>query len=487
MGRRESPNFAMDLQYPLGHWHAEIPESLKPLSAFPKRAILPCEIKSREFDSKLLLACFLAERGWTSVVGSRNEIHMRLHRIPRSIYLGKDIRFSSSTIVTMLRLLGHRFLAMDEEAQFFLSRERYRKSRVDDYVLSHAEALFAWGPENALAWKQAPAYKGQPIHLSGNGRIDMLRPETRALCAARCAELKARYGDFILVNTNFGAINHFMSNLSANVNDGDKEPAMRGHDNGYLVHRQKLLCAFLTLLPAMAKRFPKTKIILRPHPAENHDVWREALNGYPGVEINSEGSVIPWLLASRALVHNGCTTGSEAYILGKVTLAFQPVMSKDFDLHVPNELSFSVKTEAELFKMLDQVMQGKLTYSDLQSAERNKILENSVSATDGDLATQRIADVLDEFVSVESVPSTNMIAWPVGAAVTLARAAIKHYNRNRPGHKSNVAYTRHRFPHTELTEVQTRIAEFASCLDYFSGFSVREDSENVFIVSPTRS
>jgi surface carbohydrate biosynthesis protein len=363
-----------------------------------------------------------------------------------------------------------------------LSRERYRKSRVDDDVFSRAELLFAWGPENALAWTEVPTYRGQPIHQTGNGRIDLLRPETRRLYNGRCAELKARHGDFILVNTNFGAINHFMDALSANVRAEDTQQAVRGHDNGYLLHRQIVLRAFVELLPDFAKRFPKHKIILRPHPSESHAFWRTLLKDCPNVEINNEGNVVPWILASQALVHNGCTTGLEAYILGKMTIAYQPVISDEFDLHVPNELSLSVKTEPELLEIMGQVLQGKLGFADLQNKKRDAILKNIVSATTGDLATESIAGVLDDFVSSE-VWRKNLVTWPVGAAITLGRAAIKRFNRNRPGHKSNIAYSRHRFPQTELGEVQSRIVDFGACLNCFSKVIVRQDSDNIFVVT----
>jgi surface carbohydrate biosynthesis protein len=455
---------------------------LKPLSAFPKRAILPCEIKSREFDSKLLLACFLAERGWTSIVGSRNDIHMKLHRFPRSIYLGKDVRFSSGTIVTMLRLLGHRFVAMDEEAQFFLSRERYRKARVDDTVLSHAEALFAWGPENALAWAEAPGYKGQPIHQTGNGRIDLLRPELRALYAERTAELKQRYGDFILVNTNFGAINHFFGNLSVSVSEDDTRPVTKAHDNGYILHRQNLFHAFVKLLPKLAQKFPKHKIVLRPHPGESPDAWREIVKGNPNVEINMEGSVVPWILACKALVHNGCTTGLEAYVLGETVIAYQPHISAEFDLRLPNDLSQQAKSEDELIAQLNQAVSGKLVGSDLHTSERRNILARYIEAAEGDLATVRIAGLMDEFAAQPVASNTNIMTWPVGAAIVLGRSILKWYHSNRYGHKSNIAYTRHRFPHTEVDEVKSRIAEFATCLGQYSGLTVRQLDENIFEV-----
>jgi surface carbohydrate biosynthesis protein len=490
MAAHESPNFAlyfggnfrMDLAVPMRHLQAAISESFKPLSLFPKRAILPCEIKSREFDSKLLLACFLAERGWTSVVGSRNDIHLKLHRIRRSVYLGKDVRFSSGTIITMLRLLGHRFDAMDEEAQFFPSRERYRKSRVDGYVLSHAEVLYAWGPENALAWKEAPTYKGQPIHLTGNGRIDLLRPETRGLYAARRDELKARYGDFILVNTNFSTTNHFFGNLSINVSEDDEEPATRAHANGYLLHRQRLFQAFVDLMPKLARQFPKTKIILRPHPGENHDAWRDVVKNNPNVEINSEGSVVPWILASRALVHNGCTTALEAYVLGGTAITYQPHVSAEFDSRLPNELSLSAKSTDELFALLKQALNGKISGRDLHTEARRQILAQYVAAEEGDLATERMAGLMDALSSQAIASNTNIMTWPVGAAIVLGRALLKRYHSNRRGHKSNIIYTRHRFPHTDVSEVQLRIADFAGCLGRFSGVTAHQLDENIFEV-----
>jgi surface carbohydrate biosynthesis protein len=452
------------------------------VNQFPKRAILPCEIKSRELDSKLLLACFLAERGWTSVVGSRNNIHMKLHRFPRSVYLGKDVRFSSSTIVTMLRLVGHRFTAMDEEAQFFLSRPRYRKARVDDAVLSHAEALYAWGPENAMAWTEAPGYRGQPIHLTGNGRIDLLRPELRGLYAERTAELKQRYGDFILINTNFGAINHFFGNLSVSVNEGDQEPVTRAHANGYILHRQYLFNAFVKLLPSLSQEFPNHKFVLRPHPGESPDYWRDVVKNHANVVINGEGSVVPWILASKALVHNGCTTGLEAYVLGETVIAYQPQVSEEFDMHLPNDLSLPAPTETALVQLLKKALSNEVRGRDLHTPARSKILAQYVSAEEGDLATERLAALLEQFVEEPSPTNLNLVTWPIGAAFVWGRALYKHYHRNRTGHKSNIAYTRHRFPHTDVAEVQARIAEFAACLGRFSGVTARQLDENIFEV-----
>jgi len=176
--------------------------------------IVPSETQTREFDAKLLLACLATERGFATVVGSRTEIHLRIAELPRGIYLAKDIRHSSRKIFGILDKLGFPIVALDEEALLYYSRERYLASRVCEPVLHHARELFAWGPENAEAWRECPYFHGVPIHATGNPRLDLMRPELRGFFAEEAAALRDRFGRFILINTNFGVLNHFFPNLT---------------------------------------------------------------------------------------------------------------------------------------------------------------------------------------------------------------------------------------------------------------------------------
>jgi surface carbohydrate biosynthesis protein len=444
--------------------------------------ILPCETKSREFESKLLLACVLAERGWRCIVGSRNDIHLQLHRFPQSTYLGKDVRFSSAKVLRILRLLGHRFVAMDEEAQFFLSHESYRTKRVDDYVFSRAEALFAWGPDNAAAWQEAKSYAGAPIYITGNGRIDLLRPEFAKLYAAPVDALRKTYGRFVLFNTNFGSINHFLANLSTNVAENETSSVSRAHDNGYLLHRRKILNAFAEVMPDLALQFPDTTFVLRPHPGESVESWEKILSGRKNFFVKKEGSVIPWLLAADVLVHNGCTTGLEAYVLRRPVISYQPVVSEAFDLHLPNALGFSSSTPQNLAAQLKDVLSGRLGFGELQTPERDQMLAKNISATHGRLASDLLADGLDDIASSRKLAQASLPNKVAGTAFSKARALLKAWHKNTVGHKSNIAYTRHRFPQTELPEAQDYVSAFQHCLGRFSDIKVSSWDENIFVV-----
>jgi hypothetical protein len=236
-------------------------------------------------------------------------------------------------------------------------------------------------------------------------------------------------------------------------------------------------------LPRLAARFPAATIILRPHPGENHQTWIDAAQGAKNVHVSHEGSVIPWILASEALIHNGCTTGLEAYILDGQPIAYQPAVSENHDLHLPNSLSSTVNDEASLFSLIDAIIHKKFDLKSLHTPARAALLANHISATDGPLASTRIADVFTEIAanSISALP-TLPHQWIAGFLHAEVRAFVKRRHMNKPGHKANIAYTKHRFPDTSLTEVQIRVAEFARALQRFHAVQVEQYDDNIFSI-----
>ena len=60
------------------------------------------------------------------------------------------------------------------------------------------------------------------IFETGNPRFDLLRPGLRELYRPDAEALRARFGDFILINTNFARYNHY---FGRDKSDGDFENA----------------------------------------------------------------------------------------------------------------------------------------------------------------------------------------------------------------------------------------------------------------------
>ena len=224
---------------------------------------------------------------------------------------------------------------------------------------------------------------------------------------------------------------------------------------------------------------PDTPIVVRPHPAENHDTWRAAAAGRANVHVLHEGNVYGWLLASSVKIHNGCTTAIESFLLGGPSIAFEPDKSEPYDLKLPNLLSRSVTTTDELVRLVRDVMAGDDTI--VSSPQQGEVAEHYFAAMDGPLAAERTAADLERLLRDNSGRARPALARRLlGHGGALLREAEKRFNERRPQHKNSRAYSRHRFPGIGVDEVNGRIASLGELLDRFGAITALPCGENLF-------
>ena len=117
------------------------------------------------------------------------------------------------------------------------------------------------------------------------------------------------------------------------------------------------------------------------------------------MRVSNEGNVVPWILASQAVIHNGCTTGVEAYVLGVSAISYRPTVNDYYDLgfyRLPNLLSYQCFDSEELQTTLEDILAGKL--GPPNGDERETVINQYLTALDGPLACERMVDVLEGIV-----------------------------------------------------------------------------------------
>jgi surface carbohydrate biosynthesis protein len=448
-------------------------------TSFP--VILPSETQSREFDAKLLLACFLAERGHSVIVGSRIDIHNRIHTFPRGLYLGKDVRRSSRRMFRIMDKLGFAITAWDEEAMVFSDASAYHENRVDTENLNRIKAFLALGDKNREMIECAPGYQRTPVYVTGNPRIDLLTPRCRKFFDSEVEALRARFGEFILINSNFGRINHFLPSEAATRTADGGFNNLGGGTAEWWEFRLKVFETFKTVLPVLARAFPDRQIVLRPHPSEAHDVWREAAQDLPNVTIIHEGAVYPWIMASAVAVHNGCTTGLESYLMDHPVVAYQEARSVEFDKQLPNQVSTPVFSQDQLISTLTDLFAG--TPLPALPSQARELAEERIGPLDGTLACERIDALIRDEGESWLAPRPSPMRWITGYIGSVRRQLSKSANAFRAGHKNSRAYSEHRFPGLSEQEAQTRLDRLSNTMGMFSTLNLRQVHSNIFCVS----
>lgn len=454
--------------------------------------IIPVESQVRELDAKILLSCIAAERGFPVIMGSRAFAHFQVTSIPRGVYLAKSMRSLSNSMFRILRQLGHEIVAWEEEALVHPPADTYFTLRLSPATIKRVSHIFAWGQENVDLLQQYPELpENMPIHITGNPRGDMLRPELRAYFDTEVKRLRSLYGDFILVNTNFSDVNPFIPSVGLFLPSKDSRKTTRLGQSGIGMslrfaeglrdHKQAILEDFKQLIPALEQAFPNVTIVVRPHPSENYQIYQDIAAKSKRIVVTNEGNVIPWLLAAKTMVHNGCTTGLEAYVLGVPAISYLATLNEYYDYEfqgLPTKLSHQCFNFDELKNTLDQILAGELGVADRE--ECKTLINYYLAAQEGSLACDRIVDVLESSGYNKNQPPAKSIgAYAQGWLFTKLKTALTNLNMRRPG-PNRLAYHDHRFPEISVAEIEQKIACFGQLLKRFDNIRVEQYSKHLF-------
>lgn len=457
--------------------------------------IIPVESQVRELDAKILLSCVAAEQGFPVIMGSRAYTHFHAASIPRGVYLAKSMRSLSDSMFKILRQLGHEIVAWEEEALVHPPADTYFTQRLSPVTINKVAHMFAWGQENVDLIRQYPALpENMPIHITGNPRGDILRPEIRPYFDTEVEELRNRYGDFILINTNFSGVNPFIPNIGLFVpTKGRQKPARLGQPGigmsrefaeGLRNHKQAILESFQQLIPALEMAFPELTIVVRPHPSESHQIYHEIAAKCQRVIVDNQGNVIPWLLAAKAMVHNGCTTGLEAYVLKVPAISYLTSLNEYYDYEfqgLPTKLSHQCLNFQELVQTLSRILAGELGAADGQ--ERQELINYYLAAQDGPLACERIVEVLEASGYRKNQPPASPLgSYLQGWLFARLKAGLTNLYMHRPG-PNRLSYHNHRFPGISVAQIEQKIAHFGKLLQRFDTIKVEPYAKHVFRIS----
>jgi hypothetical protein len=220
-------------------------------------------------------------------------------------------------------------------------------------------------------------------------------------------------------------------------------------------------------------------LVVRPHPSEDPAMWTPFAQDHENVFVDNAHTVVPWLQACTALIHNGCTTGIEAFQVGTPALAVQFTVNREFDDPFPNRLGYEVFGFEEFRSTLDRILSGEIGFAD--SAERRALIDHFLAGREGPLAAERMAEAFETIAAGGLKP--RRFAPAMEAKLRAGwRTTVKRIKALNPQSKYHPRFQRHRFPEIEEAAIRERSERFRRTLGMDTPFEVSELSENVFSI-----
>ncbi len=206
----------------------------------------------------------------------------------------------------------------------------------------------------------------------------------RPFFAEDIERLQSRYGPYVLFSSNFSLANHFMPGFVRMRFASRPSEEAEAYKWAVYEHKCRLFEAFKDLVPKLARAIAPTNLVIRPHPSENADSWRQVATE-PNIHVVHEGPIAPWIMAATALLHNGCTSAIEAAVTGTPAYAYRPVRAQGLDIDLPNAVSRNYDTADDIIDALRAGL-GKPQAGGAMRPEYREILAEHIASLDGPLS-----------------------------------------------------------------------------------------------------
>lgn len=460
----------------------------------------PIETKAREFDSRLLLSIFALQRGFKVVLGQHYNLSRYLRQLPRGVYFCKDLSFYKKELFENLNDLQFKVVSLDEEAIFSADDPaRYVNERFSGDNLEIAEKIFCWGEFDYSA--MFPKYRqyADKFEKTGNPRLDLWSPQVNGLFDEKVSQLKDKFGQFIFIPSNFAYRSHVsgadfrmkyfeINNIIKNESDRDK--IVRFHD-----YMNRGFDHFLELIPRLAGEYKNLNFVIRNHPSEDPTIWKNMASQHDNVIVEFEGSITPYIMASECILHFGCTSGLEAYIMDKPSLIYCPEVNNEYDGTVSMLLSNVYRSYETLKNDIDNVLQ-KTFRRDVSSDEyynsyfynNNKVLsaETIIDTIDKCIDNNELVNAGEFEIIKKDILARKMKSKIKNYPLLLPLKVVYDFIINKGELKNSIRPSslsgQQKWPGLNQNEIETKVSKLSEILDIKLKVNYTSLGDEIFIL-----
>jgi surface carbohydrate biosynthesis protein len=462
-----------------------------------KYLYIPLEIFIRELKGMLLFSLVAAKYGWRVVIGGKQSIFPVLDKLPLGVVLLKSIVPGEMELQKKIASYGHKIASLDAEGLLPSNGKSGVELRYSQDTIELSDILFFWGKEQFESVERVFPDIKKNACITGSPIFDYWRFLKSSYHYSGSKNQKT-----ILIATSFPFANHIIGNEVAylSVKNASGPDAAHEHlDEIFLDAKvQEIIYPkFIKLVKKIIEKNPASKILIRPHPSENPNIWKKIANKFPNTELQIGGEVSQQIILCDIFIHFNSTTSIEASYLGKKVITYLPKMEPHLQARMNRhalEVSYICNSFDEVLLEIDN------------SSEKNKFLPENLDRIIHGFKSKKIPycsllivkalNKLDIQSSQSKFPSKFKLSlapssiklrirrrtvWMIGWIDYLTRVFCGKYKHRRSYYK----YGKSKQGELDMLEIQNTLSNMATSLRMKSSdYSFKIISKKLFLISP---
>ncbi len=358
---------------------------------------LPVEQALREVYPKAFLAAFLVKRGYRVFVIP--DYMLPNLNFPNGIVLGKNHIITKKWSEN--EKIEPSFILLEEEGAPAFGDDIHRKELIQARLIEGAgdmaNVVTTWGKWQTEAMREISKI---PVVCSGTPYIEICKPKYKLACIEVDNEITNGRSAYLLITTRFSYANGLVAPHAAMRRDSLYffEAATPSFWRKYFSTDMSMLGAFIRMIERVASNYPDLEIILRPHPVESCEFYKEIFKDFKNITVTNDGHVISWIRNAACILTNACTTSIQTEICEKPVINYLPS-------YISNEptlldgIGFCANTEDEVIAAINLIQQNNCDIFNI-----GKWVDELETFYHGDDCFEKFGDLVDS-LSNNHVPT----------------------------------------------------------------------------------
>ena len=296
-----------------------------------KHIYIPIEIYVREINPKIIFAFKAALKNFRVYIGSKTGIDKIIDKKIKNnnrggIYFYKSQIINNRKYIEKIKKSCEKFIVLDEELGVGVSNIKPALNKRGKN-LNDIDKFFVIGKKMMKELIEYDQNFKKISQISGWLKYDIYKNENLNIFETEIREIKKNYGNFYLFSSNYGALSE--KGLRKRIKNNPilkKFKNSENKSNDYYTFKQSI-----NDFKYLKKKFfffiknnPEIKFVIRPHPADQmYNDWK-IFEKFNNVKVINKYDIVPWVIASKGLIHRGCSSAIDAYFLKKPIFFFLP-------------------------------------------------------------------------------------------------------------------------------------------------------------------
>ncbi len=341
---------------------------------------LPIEIKSRELIPKIFLISRALKKNINCFIGDKIAVNRAVRYFKKGVYFHKSISKYDAKYILDIKSKVDKYVSLDEEIGFAISNKKefnnYLNFRSSPENVRNVDRVYTWGNFDYTSWKNKYSKFKNKFIISGAPRIDIWNKKVySSLFKNDILELNNKYGEFIFIPSTFVSSKKKLKEaISLEKKLSPKN--IKKKKISSIIHEHNLFNEFIKLTKKISKDFPSINIVIKPHPTEQSEDWKNKFLNYENVNIDNNFDLTAYIAASKLVIFNSSTAGIQSVLMQKKTICYSSISKKNSLRQFPNKFGQLCKNYSQVKNILNKKLKNNFFLDKKKIRERIFISSN---------------------------------------------------------------------------------------------------------------